>query len=718
MSKPKLLVNFYTTFLPTKTIILFVLIVSHFSNLNGQSNQSIQNKIDSLKNIYHNSSNDTIKLEHLTLMARNYRYQNIDSAKFYLWKAIAQHKVKNVSKRFHVFAYNVIGDIYRLEPNIDSTKYYYEEAYHLFNNENDVLPFLAIAPTYGNFLVKNDEADKGIKILEEAISLAKKHSHYKDLSFLYHSLSNVFFKIQKNNEKAIEFIKKGLLASEKIKEDKVNYHRLSCGFYLSLSDIYLDEGKIDSTIYYANKSIEQAEAESYYQKIVSAYNNLCISYLKQKKYLKAKVYNDKALLLSSKIKSYKDLIESQLHKQKLLIHFEDYNTCIKTGNSILNLNKKAVDNEMKAKIYENLCECYTLSGDKKNAIEAKDSLVLYTLKSFDTKHDALLAKMYNEFTIKEQKAENKILKANKEAAEKSLENQEYAALGLIAALIFSVGWVITFYRSNLYRKNYNKQLKLQVNKKTEELQKANDELGQTNYELSTLIYIASHDIKEPIRNIGNYSGLIRRKLSKENQEKLGSYFETIQDNTNRLYVLIEDFSDYISLSKEKSLKKVEVDLDEVIETIKTNLLTFEQNSTARIYNLGLTKIKTSPSAIFIILKKLIENGIQHNDSKIPKVEIFLEETESHLKINIKDNGIGIAPEYQEKIFEMFKRLHDRTQGLGSGIGLSVVKLLANKLNITIEIESSIGNGCQFILSVPKVDAYIENKIPQPINMEV
>ena len=97
------------------------------------------------------------------------------------------------------------------------------------------------------------------------------------------------------------------------------------------------------------------------------------------------------------------------------------------------------------------------------------------------------------------------------------------------------------------------------------------------------------------------------------------------------------------------------------------------------------------------LKNLIENGLKYNNSENPTVNINYEKTETHHKIIVSDNGIGIKKQYHEKIFEMFKRLHNRGAYEGSGIGLAIVKLSVEKLGGTVKIESEEGKGSRFVI---------------------
>ncbi|MFK7947454.1 MAG: ATP-binding protein [Saprospiraceae bacterium] len=114
--------------------------------------------------------------------------------------------------------------------------------------------------------------------------------------------------------------------------------------------------------------------------------------------------------------------------------------------------------------------------------------------------------------------------------------------------------------------------------------------------------------------------------------------------------------------------------------------------------------------IYTILKNLIENGIKFNKSETPTITLRSKTHETYKEIIIKDNGIGIDAAYHEQVFKMFKRLHNRAEYEGSGIGLAIVKLLADKLGGTIRVESELGKGSTFTLRFPQKINQCSNQI--------
>jgi signal transduction histidine kinase len=247
------------------------------------------------------------------------------------------------------------------------------------------------------------------------------------------------------------------------------------------------------------------------------------------------------------------------------------------------------------------------------------------------------------------------------------------------------------------------------------LKQLNQQLHQQNNALQQFSYIASHDIKEPIRSIGNYIGLIRKKIADTDEKKLGLYFDNIKGALQQIYTLIEDVMQYTQVNQDEAIEFKEVNLNAVIKNIEVGLEIFIQEKGAKIIYNDLPIIKSSSSMLFIVLKNLIQNGIKFNRSDVPTVEIIYEKTkttefsprnrdtagQAHHQITISDNGIGIDEQYYEKVFEMFKRLNNKSAYHGSGIGLAIVKLSVEKLGGTIDLESEEGKGSRFTINLPQ-----------------
>jgi light-regulated signal transduction histidine kinase (bacteriophytochrome) len=155
------------------------------------------------------------------------------------------------------------------------------------------------------------------------------------------------------------------------------------------------------------------------------------------------------------------------------------------------------------------------------------------------------------------------------------------------------------------------------------------------------------------------------------------------------------------MSKNETIETEEINLNILISNIENSLSDFFKEKNGQIYSAELPIIISNNSLLHAALKNLIINGIMYNTSEVPIVEVRYQSTELYYEIIVSDNGIGIEKAYQEKIFDMLEKLHHRGVYEGSGIGLSIVKLVCKKLDGTIELNSEVGKGSIFVLRLPK-----------------
>lgn len=350
-------------------------------------------------------------------------------------------------------------------------------------------------------------------------------------------------------------------------------------------------------------------------------------------------------------------------------------------------------------VYAALESSYAAIGDYKKAFEVRGEFMSLKDSLSEREVASKVEELQTQFEVEQTETENKLLKAETQANQKTIRSRNVTVLALILGLLLAATLGFMIYRSALQKQKYNQELEATVARRTKELQ-------QANYELRTFNYIASHDIKEPIRNIGNYAGLVFKQLPDNLKEKFSFYFDTIKLSTSQLYTLVEDFAKYTTMSRDEAIDKQSVHLNKLVDGLEQSLHGSIQKYNGQVLRDDLPIIQSSGSLLYTALKNLIENGLKYNRSAVSTVKVSYNKTQTHHQIIVTDNGIGIPEEYHEKVFEMFKRLHNRSEYEGSGIGLAIVKLVTDKLNGTVRIESAsqydatINNGSRFIIELP------------------
>jgi len=286
-----------------------------------------------------------------------------------------------------------------------------------------------------------------------------------------------------------------------------------------------------------------------------------------------------------------------------------------------------------------------------------------------------------------------------EMAKSNLPHYSYIiAFVLLALLLYSSFLTYTFHHQIVKQKKFNLLLKQRMVEQMKSLNKTNRELMVSNEELSQFNFIISHDLKEPLRSIVSFSSLALRKTK---DAVLTEYLQYIRQSGKQLNTLVEDIKDFKELN-EFELSEDEVNLNELIDHIQIELQGMVDERNARIKYPMLPTIICNEKPLKIILKNLIENGIKYNEEERPIVSVNYQQTPENHIFFIEDNGIGIEEQYFEKVFTLFKRLHNREDYDGSGLGMPVSKKLASKMNGDLFIfESVVGKGSIFQLVLPK-----------------
>ena len=230
------------------------------------------------------------------------------------------------------------------------------------------------------------------------------------------------------------------------------------------------------------------------------------------------------------------------------------------------------------------------------------------------------------------------------------------------------------------------------------IENQNSKLVLANEELEKFAFIASHDLKSPLRNITSFLSLIKRKISLGKTDNLIDDINYASRASKQMYHLIEDILRFSRMKKqEMSFKKLNLNdiLIEVILVLEQNLK--EKNVEVNIN--ALPTIEANPSQMILLFQNLIENGIKYNISTPPIIEISSELVNDEVILAIKDNGIGIPMDYREKVFEMFARLHNQEKYEGTGLGLAICRRIVLAHRGQIDFEST-EKGTTFFVRLP------------------
>ncbi|MFZ0442840.1 MAG: ATP-binding protein [Methanobacterium sp.] len=237
-----------------------------------------------------------------------------------------------------------------------------------------------------------------------------------------------------------------------------------------------------------------------------------------------------------------------------------------------------------------------------------------------------------------------------------------------------------------------RQIEDQVKLRTEELAKSNADLKQ-------FAYIASHDLREPLRMITNFLQLLDRRYKDRLDEDADEFIGFAVDGAKRLDSMIMDLLEYSRVAN-KEIHYTDVDLEVVLHQIMYSMDVLIKENNVQITYDALPTIKSDENLMVRLFQNLISNAIKYRSNETPKIHISSKKEDGNYVFGVKDNGIGINPKHLEQIFTIFKRLHTHQEYEGSGIGLSIAQKIVHQHGGEIWAESKPEEGSTFYFTLP------------------
>lgn len=235
----------------------------------------------------------------------------------------------------------------------------------------------------------------------------------------------------------------------------------------------------------------------------------------------------------------------------------------------------------------------------------------------------------------------------------------------------------------------------------EELEDSVMELDEKNEELEQFAYTVSHDLKEPLRMVRSFMGLLEDKYKSQLDDKAQTYIHYAVDGANRMGDRISDLLEYSRIGRKYTVME-QVDMNELLQEVIEYLQAEIKKSDVQIKVGELPEIRAVPVAIKMLFQNLVSNAIKYQSGEYqPVIDIKIEEKEGHWLFSVSDNGIGIGKDYQEQIFSVFERLHTREEYPGSGMGLAICKKIVEQHGGKIWVESEEGEGSTFYFTLAK-----------------
>jgi signal transduction histidine kinase len=233
-----------------------------------------------------------------------------------------------------------------------------------------------------------------------------------------------------------------------------------------------------------------------------------------------------------------------------------------------------------------------------------------------------------------------------------------------------------------------------------ELEQANADLVRSNRDLEQFAYIASHDLQEPLRAVAGFTTLLQQRYQGRLDERADGYIHFVVDGIARMHALINGLLEYSRVNTHGNVP-APVRADEALQEALANLRAALQESSADVTSAPLPTVCADATQLTHVFQNLIENAIKFRAERRPEIQIGSRPHEKGWRLFwVRDNGIGIDPQYAERVFMIFQRLHTRNKYPGTGIGLAVCKRIIERHGGKIWVESRPEQGATFYFTLP------------------
>ncbi|WNJ17723.1 tetratricopeptide repeat protein [Pontibacter sp. G13] len=589
----------------------------------------------------------------------------------------------------------------------------------------------------GNFILASDCFRKGLNMAEDlrdSVLLAHLHNSLGIISFrqskyedalqqllssqmYWEGLGDEFnaatilinigalYKRLNEFDTAIQTLKRALRESEKL-----NNPNLKASAYHNLGNVYEELNDYPQALSYYEQSLEIKKQHSQMGSLTSTLGNIARIYVKDNQLGQArKIYRD-ALKIGESSDRKSQLQQLEATWGEILLengHSYEAEDHLLTA---LDLAELMEDKGAQKELHLQLAELY---GQQRKYKLGYDHLHQYKQVS-EKLYEARQDKQFVEMQTRQQLEEKEQTIQQLQMAQFQMRQEEkqgqlkfYSLLVLSIAIIIALLATFSRYRTKLQANIQLSQQKAEIEQKNELLEHQsqaihlqNTRLMQSNQELEQFAYAASHDLREPLRTIRSYLQLLQRRYQTTLEASAQEFLEFALDGAVRLDNLLTDLLEYSRIGR-TGMSRVKLDLNVVLSQVKKGLQSQIEQTKATIEWDQLPEITGYKTEIYLLFQNLISNAIKfHRPDVPPEIHISASKENQQWQIQVRDQGIGIPPQFHERVFQMYQRLHHRSEFEGSGMGLAICQKIIRNHGGEISIDSDGKVGTTFTISLP------------------
>ncbi len=649
-------------------------------------------------NLNTNSIQSIVRILEIERSQKGNLYFSTDHGVFVFKNGRPELKLKTSAKKIHLFGDSLLINTYNTCFQVSDTYFSEMEEPQIIQefekNENVKIiepgrTFASMVDSKGNKWIGNVE--KGlIKITPSGYRI-----YFKDLSPIFSASITEIIELD-NGWVCASTNGEGLLFPENTEFSQIDIEQgLS-------SDVCFDLNSIGNKLYVGtNKGISvidfENKGENFYPiNVIDQVNGLISNEVRNL------AYKDDELLIASPkgLSVYKfsdDIIEednSPLIFETIEINSEEqpisksYDLKPNENNIVIKFNALAF------KRNDQVIYAYKMSGVDKDWIYTRNN---------ETHYSNLTSGEYT-FEVRHvnQDKEGKVSRVNFKINSTFINTTSFKVLMGLLFLAFVYGFynIFTSRRRRLLLQQMVAEKTLELNEKVVDLADANEKLEDSNKELERFASVTSHDLKSPLRAIGSFLQLYKRKNEKNFDEKDKVYMDYVTAGVNKMDRIIKDLLSLSKIGSHDQEYRIEDTKEVILSAIDSLPYIFVDSNTDCKLKGEFPSLLIQKTEFELIFQNLVTNGVKYNESENKLIEINCDEKEDHYTFVVSDNGIGIDPKYGEKVFDVFQRLHSDGKYSGTGIGLSICKKIVDKNGGKLWFDSS-EKGTTFYFNWPK-----------------
>jgi signal transduction histidine kinase len=510
-----------------------------------------------------------------------------------------------------------------------------------------------------------------------------------NLGLSYQVLSEIEVR-QKDYERALDHVLKSSAIFEQLNlPDEMSFNMDLLG------DIYHNTGRYEEALSYKTRSCQIVDT------IGSLYNNAYCNHTIALTLAKMGRFDEALPLFKLALATFR---QAGMPEETALTKACLGETLVQKGQcdeGIVLIKQALADAELlilsplRRDVLEKMVQAHKSCGQEESAFFYIEKFIAVNDSLNDQSTKVRIASLSNRYELEKKNAEVVALK------KMEIEKGRFIISLLVGLILLFCFLVVGYY---LFKKQRSYSLQLdtktkQIAQQYEEIHQANEKLKSANKELEQFAYLASHDLKAPLRTIGNYSSLINRRYGQQLDEDGVTFLNFITEAAKHMNALLEDIFVYSKLGKVE-LEVEAVNLQERLDLSLQLLHEVIQSRGATVTSDPLPVLMGNPTQLYQLLQNLLDNALKFVPaSRQPEITVRVANCDNSYHFEVKDNGIGIPKNKQEEVFTIFKRLHSKEEFKGTGIGLAICKKIveAHGGSIWVESDGEMGTTFHFTL---------------------